>query len=98
MAGVAGMAEWEIKANYLGLLMLTAARGHALNEDATVVASAAQMALAALPAGDPVRPVLRDALAAAQRIGWVASSLLNLAASKGVFDRPMPIGAKEGAE
>lgn len=57
-----------------------------LGNEMTIVFSAAQMAMAELPLGHPVRQWIADISGAAQRVTWLASALVNEAAAEAAAD------------
>jgi C4-dicarboxylate-specific signal transduction histidine kinase len=67
---------------------IAAAAAHELNDELTVILTSVRSTMLALEPGHPARPMLLDLQGAAQRCAWMASTLLNYSARKGV--RPAP--------
>jgi hypothetical protein len=61
-----------------------AAAGRDLNDELTILFTSVDESLKMCAPGDPVRHLLLDMRAAAQRCAWKASGMLNYAARRGV--------------
>jgi hypothetical protein len=75
------MLEPLTKADKINAVAGAAVSG--LNDDLTVILSAASIALASMDSNHPARPLLLDIQGAGQRASWIASTLLNYSARNG---------------
>ena len=72
---------------------VSAAAAHDLNDELTVIVSAAAVSLQQLPVDHPCRGLLRDIREAANRCAWKSTGLLHFAARNGV--RPSAVTLEE---
>jgi signal transduction histidine kinase len=63
---------------------IAAAAAHDLNDELTVILTSVTRSIQTIEPGHPARPLLLDLRSAAQRCAWMASSLLNFSARRGV--------------